>query len=74
MVNLLVRILNENLLKAELGLFEAIMACFETNGVFLNDKERYILNSLPNVVLATNALQTYKYREATGYLTAILAL
>jgi len=41
--------------------------------VFLSDKERYILTSVPNVHLACNALDAYMYRESQGFLSAVLA-
>lgn len=47
---------------------------FDADKVWPNEKERYILNSLPNIKIATYALLTYKCKEAAGYLNAILAL
>jgi len=43
------------------------------NKLFLNDKEIFILNSLPSVFYTINALSAYKMRESFGYMNAILA-
>ena len=39
-----------------------------------SEKERYILNSLPHLHVARQALLAYKCREAFGYLNGVLAL
>ena len=41
--------------------------------MYPNDKEKFILNSMPAVLLAQNALLAYKVREGLGYLNAVLA-
>jgi hypothetical protein len=50
-----------------------LMNLLKENSVFINDKERFLLFSMPNINLAGNALDAYQYREAQGFLTAVLA-
>lgn len=70
----LVRCLNENLVSSnETGLFEALNSALSAANVNLNEKERFILNSLPTINLVEHALQVYKCKSAAGFLTAILA-
>lgn len=67
--------LNENLLNAtEAGLFESLYQACTDNSLNLNDKERYVLTSLPTLYIVENALQVFKCKAAAGYLSAILAL
>lgn len=47
---------------------------FESEKVIPNDKERFILNSLPNIELAKAALLSYKCREQFSYFSSVLAL
>ena len=70
----MVKLLNEDL-------FEDSNACFfkffyakcNEFKVYPNEKEKYIINSLPNLYYATNGLMAYKFKETQGYLNAILA-
>jgi len=74
-VEFILKLLNEDTLRGQQGNFyEILYKQFDTDKVFPNEKERYILNSLPNIKIATYALLTYKCKEASGYLNAILAL
>ena len=67
--------LNNNTLSGKAGNFyEILYTQFSEDKVYPNEKEQYILNSLPNIKIATYALLTYKCKEASGYLNAILAL
>ena len=47
---------------------------FESEKVIPNDKERFILNSLPNIELAKAALLSYKCREQFSFFNSVLAL
>jgi hypothetical protein len=54
-------------------LFALIFQKMAANSVYPNDKEIYIINSLPSVYYAINALSAYKLREAFGFFNAVLA-
>jgi hypothetical protein len=64
--------LNEDLISGGTS-FTSVMNLFHENNVFLSDKERYLLTSVPNVHLAVNALDAYMLRESQGFLAAVLA-
>ena len=67
--------LNNNTLSGKAGNFyEILYTQFSEDKVYPSEKEQYILNSLPNIKIATYAHLTYKCKEASGYLNAILAL
>lgn len=73
-VNFILKLLNEDTLRGQTGnFFEILYKQFDADKVWPNEKERYILNSLPNIKIATYALLAYKCKEAAGYLNAILA-
>jgi len=70
----LVKMLNEDLFgDTNADLFALIFQKMAENSVYPNDKEIYILNSLPSVYYAINALSAYKLREAFGFFNAVLA-
>lgn len=69
----LIKILNENLLNVDQGLFEGLFSILNENKINLNEKERFILNSRPAVELATMAPLVYKAKEGFGFLNAVLA-
>jgi len=77
-IALMVRLLNVNLLvesRYEQKYFhERLYEAFDTNKVYPNEKERYILNSTPHIKLAVHGLWTYKCKQISGYLNAMLAL
>ena len=67
--------MNDKLLDvSESGLFEALYKACSDHNINLNDKERYVLTSLPTLYVVENALLVFKCKAAAGYLTAILAL
>lgn len=43
------------------------------NQINLNEKERFILNSIPTTELASQGLLTYKVKEGFGFLVALSA-
>ena len=74
-VRVMVELLNQNLVpETSPYFFASLYAVFAEKKVYPNNKEQYIINSLPNIYLAQNALMTYKLKESQGYLNAILAL
>ena len=50
-----------------------IYTCLAEAKLQLNDKERFLLDSMANCLFAKNALVTYRFREGMGFLNAILA-
>ena len=71
----LVAMLNENKVSdKDSGFFESLYKNFEERGVFPNEKEKFILNSLPHIGLCQNALVAYQCREGFGFLNCVLAL
>lgn len=71
----LVAILNENKVSdKDAGFFESLYQQIEERGVFPNEKEKFILNSLPHIGLCQNALVAYQCREGFGFLNSVLAL
>ena len=68
------KILNEKLAEnQETGFFERLYSLFAEHKVYPNEKERFLLNSLPNIKYAYMGLLAYKVREASGYMNAIFA-
>lgn len=53
-------------------MFESLYSQLSENNINLNEKERFIISSLPTVHLVKNALLIYKCKSGSGYLTAIL--
>ena len=75
LITVLIKILNEkdSALPSEGNIFENIYKAFDANKVYPNEKEKFILNSLPAILFAKNALLAYKVRESFGYLNSVLA-
>ena len=69
----MVKMLTEDLIDGSAGFYEAFYKLFVDSKININEKERYILTSLPAFKLAEYALLAYKSKEAAGYLNAILA-
>jgi hypothetical protein len=65
LIDYLIKLLNDDNLIPEyqIDFFDYLYKQFENDKVFPNDKERYILNSLPNIELAKAALLSYKCKE-----------
>ena len=60
-------------LASEGNVFANLYAAFNENKVYPNDKEKFIINSLPAILFAKNALLAYKVREGFGFLNSVLA-
>jgi len=75
-VAFILKLLNEDTLRGSTAanFFETLYKQFDDDKVYPTEKERYILNSLPNIKYTENALLTYKFKEISGYMNAILAL
>ena len=67
------RILNDDKLERNSTFPYKIYELLEAAKIYPSDKEAFIINSQPNVLIAQKALLAYKCKEALGYLNATLA-
>jgi hypothetical protein len=75
---LIVKLLNDDAVPKELISFEKLLGFFfdqcDANQVYPSDKEKYILQSQPTVLLVRNGLLAYQLKESQVFLNATLAL
>jgi len=70
----MLKMLNEDMFEAVVAdFFVHIFEKFAANNIYPNEKEKYLLTSLPNVHLARSGLVAYECREAFGFLNSTLA-
>jgi hypothetical protein len=76
LIDYIIKLLNqESLIQNQpTDFFQYLYQQFENDKIFPNEKERFIINSLPNIELAKAALISYKCREQFSYFNSVLAL
>jgi hypothetical protein len=50
--------------KNSIDFFSILYKIFADNKIIMNEKEKYVINSLPTLYFAKQALHAYKCREA----------